>query len=156
MAFLYAFSHDPNPRALGRSEFSELEQQGARVFAERCESCHAARLFSDDAGSHAPFAAWPELVLRRNAPLVWASSAYAKTGILPYVHERGTRITSLRRLALKPRYFTNGSAPTLRDLLSRFRFGGASALHEAPTTAEGLTPLDEPQRRALLAFLRLL
>jgi cytochrome c peroxidase len=156
IAFLYAFSHEPNARALGRRSFSKLEQQGARVFAERCESCHAARLFSDDAGSQAPFAEWETLVLRRNAPLVWASSAYAKTGILPYVHERGTRITSLRRVALKPRYFTNGSAPTLRALLSRFRFDSAGALHEPPLTAAGLTALDEPSQRALLAFLSLL
>ena len=156
IAFLYAFSHDPNPRVLARTAFSELEQQGARLFAERCESCHTARLFSDDASSHAPFAEWQELVLRRNAPLVWARSDYEKTGILPYVHERGTRITSLRRLALKPRYFTNGSAATLGDVLTRFRFGNAGALHESPTAAAGLSALDEPAQRALLAFLRLL
>jgi hypothetical protein len=156
IAFLYAFSHDPNPRALARTAFSELEQQGARVFAERCESCHSARFFADDASSQAPFAEWQELVLSRNAPLVWASSAYAKTGIVPYVHERGTRVTSLRRLALKPRYFTNGAAPTLRDVVSRFRFGSDRALHEAPPAAMGLAALDEPAQDALLAFLRLL
>jgi cytochrome c peroxidase len=156
IAFLYAFSHDPNPRALIHTAFTELEREGARVFAQRCESCHAARIFSDDASSHAPFAEWQELVLRRNAPLVWASSAYAKTGIEPYVHERGTRVTSLRRLGLKPRYFTNGSAPTLSDVVSRFRFGPGRALHEAPAGVTELAALDEPAQRALLAFLRLL
>jgi hypothetical protein len=155
IAFLYAFSHDPNPHARSRTTFSELEQRGARVFAERCEGCHSARLFSDDASSRVGMAEWQGLVLRRNAPLVWARSDYEKTGILPYVHERGTRITSLRRLALKPRYFTNGSATTLRDVLTRFRFGRAGALHESPAAAE-LSALDEPAQQALLAFLRLL
>lgn len=155
LAFLYAFSHDPNPRAIPRSSFSVLEAQGARVFVERCESCHAARLLSDDASSQVAYADWQSLILQRNAPVVWARGDYEKTGILPYVHERGTRITSLRRLALKPRYFTNGSAASLPDVLERFRFGASGALHEAPPAA-GLTALDEPARRALLAFLRLL
>jgi hypothetical protein len=78
IAFLYAFSHDPNPRALARSAFSELEQRGAHVFAERCERCHAARFFSDDASSQAPFAEWQELVLSRNAPLVCARARHAR------------------------------------------------------------------------------
>lgn len=156
LAFLYAFSHDPNPKAISQRTFSELEAQGARVFLERCESCHAARLLSDDASSHVAYAEWQSLILQRDAPLVWARGDYEKTGILPYVHERGTRITSLRRLALKPRYFTSGSAATLRDVLGRFRFGASGALHEAAPAALGFTALDEPDQRALLAFLQLL
>jgi cytochrome c peroxidase len=157
LAFLYAFSHDPNPRAIERSSFSELEARGARVFSERCESCHSARLLSDDASSHVPLEQWQRLILQRNAPLVWARGDYEKAGILPYVHERGTRITSLRRLSLKPRYFTNGSAASLDDVLERFRFDAARSVHEAsPDAAPGLTRLDEPARGALLSFLRLL
>jgi mono/diheme cytochrome c family protein len=153
--FLYAFSHEPNPRALGRTSFSELEARGARVFAERCEGCHAARLFSDDPSSRLDFDAWEAAIFRRNAALVWARAEYEKTGIVPYVHERGTRITSLRRLSLKPRYFSNGSAATLDDVLDRFRFG-SSSLHEAAGAAGGLAALDADERRALLDFLKLL
>jgi hypothetical protein len=152
LQFLYAFSHEPNPRVLGRAHFSELEAQGARLFEARCESCHAARLFSDDASSRIDFAGWEAAIFRRNAPLVWARAEYEKSGVLPYVHERGTRITSLRRLALKPRYFTNGSAPDLEDVLERFRFG-AAPLHVSSSDEPGL---DEASRRALLAFLKLL
>jgi cytochrome c peroxidase len=64
------------------------------------------------------------------------------------VHEEGTRITSLRRLALKPRYFTNGSAATLEDVLARFAEGEHDGARRASLSAE--------TRRALLAFLRLL
>lgn len=149
--FLYAFSHEPNPRAQQRSHFNELEARGARVFEARCEGCHSARLFSDDAATRFDFTSWEAAILRRNAPLVWARAGYEKTGVQPYVHEQGTRITSLRRLALKPRYFTSGSAATLDDVLQRFR----GALHEAPEADAGAA-LDAGERRALLSFLQLL
>jgi len=80
---------------------------------------------------------------------------YEKTGILPYVHTQGTRITSLRRLALKPRYFTNGSSPDLVSVLARFREAPEGALHAAPSDAQ-LVPLTKETRDALLAFLQLL
>lgn len=155
LAFLYTFSHEPNPHALSHDRFSPLEARGARAFAARCEGCHAARLLSDDPGSRVEVAEWESLILRRSAALVWARGDYEQTGILPYVHERGTRISSLRRLALKPRYFTNGSAATLSDVLARFRYDDAQELHEAPPDTS-LSALDEPTQRALLAFLRLL
>jgi hypothetical protein len=102
-----------------------------------------------------PFEQWERLVLSRNAPIVWARGDYAKTGIVPYVHERGARITSLRRLLLKPRYFTNGSAADLAQVLARFRAGPAGSAHDAPES-EQLTPLSEPVRHSLQAFLQLL
>jgi len=154
MQFLYAFSHAPNPRSQGRSHFSRLELQGAEAFLEHCQSCHRARLSTDDPQSEAPFAAWESLILSRNAPLVWASPDYARVGVLPYVHERGTRVTSLRRLSLKPRYFTNGSAPDLASVLGSFRETPSGARHEARPT-EG-APLSTDEQRALLAFLQLL
>jgi hypothetical protein len=157
LKFLYAFSHAPNPKSQGRTRFSALEAEGARAFQEHCQSCHSARVLSDDPASEVPFADWQNAIFSRNAPLSWARAEYAKTGILPYVHEHGTRITSLRRLALKPRYFTNGSAPDLANVLERFREGGAGerALHDATSTT-GLADLPRTTRPALLAFLQLL
>jgi cytochrome c peroxidase len=153
--FLYAFSPPPNARSQGREHFSALEADGARAFRDHCQSCHAARLLSDDSASELPFADWERLIFSRNAPLVWARGDYAKTGVLPYVHERGTRIVSLRRLALKPRYFTNGSAPDLANLLERYREAPDGPLHEAAADARSAA-LPAPTRRALAAFLQLL
>jgi cytochrome c peroxidase len=153
LQFLYVFTPAPNANSQGRGHFSLLEAEGAQAFRQHCQSCHAPRLLSDDATSEAPFAAWESLIFTRNAPLVWARAEYAKTGIVPYVHERGTRITSLRRLALKPRYFTNGSAPELEDVLERFSETSTGVLHGAPP---GSPALSAPTRRALVAFLRLL
>jgi hypothetical protein len=155
LRFLYEFSHAPNPQARGRSQFSALELEGAEQFRRHCVDCHAARLISDDASSAVAFEDWQRLVLRRNGPIVWARGDYEKTGILPYVHERGTRITSLRRLLLKPRYFTNGSAADLAQVLARFRIGPVPGLHDAQVAA-GSSPLPEPAQRAILAFLQLL
>ncbi len=154
--FLYAFSHAPNPAVAGRARFSALEQRGAQAFAEHCQGCHAPRLSADEPQSAQPFEAWERLVFRRNAPLVWARGDYEQTGVVPYVHERGTRVTSLRRLALKPRYFTNGAAPTLEAVLDGFRDTRSGALHDAGRENARLPPLSVETRRALLAFLRLL
>jgi hypothetical protein len=150
--FLYAFAPPPNPLTAGRAHFTPVEARGAAAFAERCASCHSPRLVSDDAKSAQPLESWERFVFSPNAPLVWARGDYAKTGVLPYVHDQGTRITSLRRLALKPRYFTNGSAATLSDVLLRFR----EQSHDAGTDSARLPPLSTETRSALLAFLRLL
>jgi hypothetical protein len=152
LRFLYAFSHAPNPRSQGRERFSALEAEGAHAFRDLCQSCHDARLLSDDARSRVAFSDWESQIFSRNAPIVWARGDYEKTGIFPYVHERGTRVTSLRRLSLKPRYFTNGSAPSLGAVLERFRTSGGTPWHDAPSGDE----LAPPTRAALLAFLRLL
>jgi cytochrome c peroxidase len=155
LEFLYAFSHAPNPRSQGRKHFSALEAAGAAAFRDACQGCHEARLASDDPGSAVAFDAWEALIFSRNAPIVWARGDYEKTGILPYVHERGTRVPSLRRLALKPRYFTNGSAPDLQAVLERFRRGPSGFRHDG-AGASGLVGLSPQIRSALLAFLRLL
>jgi hypothetical protein len=157
LAFLYAFSHAPNPRAQGRSRFTPLEAKGAHAFERHCESCHSARLLSDDAASRAQPADWEKLVLSRSGPIVWARGELAKTGVLPYVHERGTRIPSLRRLQLKPRYFTNGSAKDLAAVLAAFRSSPeGAALPGSHASSAPHSGLNEDTRLALAAFLTLL
>ncbi|XYH93437.1 hypothetical protein ACMHYB_37050 [Sorangium sp. So ce1128] len=166
MSFLMAFSHRRNPAVLGRARFTALERDGARVFQERCARCHAPVLRSDDPGSAVPFERWEELVLAPEGPLVWGRAGYEKTGVVPYVHEEGARVPSLRRLYKKRPYFTNGSARTLRDVLERARFaapGGERAaaapgvfFHDGAPAGEGLAALDPGAIEALLAFLDLL
>jgi hypothetical protein len=152
LQFLYAFTPPPNANSQGRGHFSPLESEGAHAFREHCQSCHAPRLLSDDPASEVPFAAWEALIFTRNAPVVWARAEYAKTGVVPYVNDRGARITSLRRLALKPRYFTNGSAHHLEGVLERFCETSVGPRHDA----SGSSALPAATRRALAAFLRLL
>lgn len=159
MAFFVAFEHETSPRAAGRTELSPLETKGAELFATHCESCHQARTVTDDPRTRTDPTKWPALVLSARGPLVWASETRVRTGILPYVHPEGARVTSLRRLWLKRPYFTNGSARTLDDVLSRVRLRPDFA-HHFPDGADGAgeagSGLDAEARRALHAFLSLL
>ncbi len=161
MRFLMAFNHRPNPAVLGRSAFTAGERSGARVFRDRCESCHEARLASDVPGSRVPFENWESLVMTHDGPIVWGKAEYSKSGVEPYVHAEGARIPSLRRLYKKWPYFTNGTAKNLSSVLDRARFGDGAFWHElgkkpdGPTDAE-TTRLDAREKSVLLAFLDLL
>ena len=169
MAFLMDFTHHPSPVAAPRTAWTAIERAGAEVFRDRCESCHAARLSSDDPRSRVPFDAWERLVMAPEGAIVWGSEAYHKTGIVPYVHEKGARVPSLRRLYKKRPYFTDGSARDLTSVLERVRFGdqvfhhGAGDVGGSPaaiTGGEGRgaagSRLDESSRRSLRSFLDLL
>jgi hypothetical protein len=158
MTFLMSFSHRPNPMAYGRAHFSRSERSGAEVFRSRCESCHEARLVSDAPDSRAPFERWEEAVFSRQGPIVWGKAQYEKTGILPYVHELGARVPSLRRLYKKRPYFTNGSAKTVDAVLERACFGSEGFWHDPPKdgAASSCVHLGEQDRKDLLEFLDLL
>jgi hypothetical protein len=155
MAFLMTFNHRPNPMVYGRTGFSPEESAGAEVFRDRCESCHEARLVSDEPGTRVPFGRWEELVMSPSGPIVWGKAEYKKTGVEPYVHDAGARVPSLRRLYKKRPYFTNGTAKSLEEVLARARFSPDGFFHEAPGSVLGDT-LDERARAALLRFLDLL
>jgi hypothetical protein len=152
--FLARFEPEQNPKSRGRSAFSELERAGATSFQSRCASCHAARLASDEPSSELPFAGWERAIFSEAGPLVWARGEYEKTGVEPYVHASGTRIASLRRVARKFPYFTDGSARSLAEVLTQARSRGARFFHaHAPADS---TPLSAEEQRALASFLELL
>ncbi len=155
MRFFIDFRHEPNPNAAGRTRFGALERRGAELFLRHCERCHAARLVTDGAESTVAFAAWEAALFERGAPLVWARDEHAKTGVEPYVHERGARIPSLRRLHLEQPYLTDGSARTLEEVLAAARFDARRFLHRA-APGDALDAFDASSSGALRAFLELL
>lgn len=157
MRFLMSFDHRPNPFAQRTVRFSPAERRGAELFQSLCEGCHQARVVSDDPSSRVAFERWEALTLARGGPIVWGLDAYEKTGIEPYVHRRGARVPSLRRLYEKWPYFTNGSARSLEELLERVRQGGDRFRHTPnPASPSAGRALAADEREALLAFLRLL
>lgn len=156
VSFLTEFTHAPNPMAFGRSSFLTDEARGAELFRERCARCHAPRMAADEPGSEVPFERWEELIFSLNAPLVWARADYEKSGVLPYLHERGTRVPSLRRLYKKWPYFTNGSAKSLNEVLERARWDADRFYHDVAPPEGALRSFSAEERAALLAFLRLL
>ncbi|WP_153818901.1 c-type cytochrome [Polyangium spumosum] len=155
MTFLMGFSHRQNPRTAGRTAFSALEREGAKLFEARCEGCHEARLSANEPGSRVPFERWERLLFTPAGPIVWGTNEYRKTGVVPYVHERGARVPSLRRLAKKRPYLTSGAAKDLPELLARARWtkDGAFFHDGAP---EGAAGLEAQEREALRGFLDLL
>src|SRR6185295_13880689 len=154
--FLLDFTHRENPAALDHPRFTELERAGAQTFRDRCAACHAARLVADDPASVVPFERWESLVLSPSGPIVWSNAAYAKTGVVPYVHDLGARPPTLRRLYKKWPYFTNGSARSLADLLDRFASSPSTTYHDGAPADAALVRLTADEKSALLAFLDLL
>ncbi|KIG18358.1 hypothetical protein DB30_00643 [Enhygromyxa salina] len=165
LRFLIRWSMPSNPATRGRAQFDPLEARGAQLFASTCEGCHQARLVADDPstrvalGPGGDLEPWRRLIFSDNAPLVWASNAYAKTGIVPWVHPEGARVAALRRLYLKWPYFTNGGADSLEAVLEGVRLREdleRSCDHELGPATGDSRGLSDDQRAALLAFLRLL
>jgi cytochrome c peroxidase len=154
MSFLMDLAFEPNQAARGRERFSARERAGAAIFRERCESCHRARLITEDAGSAVPFERWERLVFSPQGPIVWASAEYRKTGVEPYVHPEGARTTSLRRVSLKYPHFTNGGARTLEEVAARAAWAGDRFFHDrSPARA---ARLGAEEQAALVSFLELL
>jgi hypothetical protein len=151
LEFLARFEFPPNPRTRDRSTFTSLEAEGARLFRDHCERCHAARMASDEPSSRVPFDGWERSLFELGGPIVWARGDYEQTLVLPYVNERGTRIASLRRVADKYPYFTNGSALSLDGVVER---SGAPRGYFSHAAAQ--SQFSAPERGALVAFLSLL
>lgn len=151
MTFLMEMEHAPNPAVAGRSSFTAAERRGAVIYRDRCETCHAARLASDEPSTRVPFDGWEENVFTQGT-IVWGRSGYEKTGIKPYVHENGARVPSLRRLHRKRPFFTNGSASDLDAVLASLP-AEAGDPHPGKPPERRLPPAD---RAALRAFLDLL
>lgn len=156
LTFLIDFGHRRNPVRSANPTLTDLEQEGLGVFRDRCSACHQPLTSTRETGQFIPFDDWAERTASPDSDLVWGAPLFFKTGIEPYVAEKGARVPSLRRVSRKQPYFTNGSSPTLDDVLRRFRVTGPSGLH-ASTGGEDETDsrsLSDSEIDALLALLR--
>ncbi len=136
LSFFVEYTHRPNPWRLSSKKLSAKALQGLAVFRDRCEYCHQA-IVSTRQPESIPFSEWGGWLETNGKDLVWGAPFYTKTGIKPYVHRAGARVPSLRRVQQKHPYFTNGSSPTLRHLLTRFRYRDLTAWHHYEETSEG-------------------
>jgi hypothetical protein len=128
LRFLMDFRHQPNPRREA-APMNSIARAGLAVFRDRCAQCHQPRTSTREGAAAVPFHSWQDWLESNDRDLVWGAPFFSKTGIEPYVRPGGARVPSLRRVAEKYPYFTNGSAATLRDVLTRFRYRGVQAWH---------------------------
>ncbi len=149
--FLAAFTPEPNPSIRGMHALDPTRTAGMQLFARHCESCHSARLVSDDPASAVPPERWAEHVLHPSGGIVWGSERRSKTGVEPLVHPSGPRAPSLRRLWVKRPLLTNGNAKSVRDVLDAIRLD----VDEIHGGGEG-TALAPSEHDALMGFLELL
>ena len=161
IGFLAGTPHFPNPQTLSAVGYDPQQRAGARVFRDRCEGCHQARLVADEPGSRVTFDQWERSIFSESDPLVWGTADYQRTGVVPYVHERGARVPSLRRVSAKFPYFTNGTARSLDQVIARARFvtdGGRFSHDQDPANLDqdAGRGLDAAAAAALAAFLQLL
>lgn len=164
MSFLMDFTHLPNPAVTPGARFTPEQRAGAALFRRRCESCHQARLRSDDPASRQPFERWEGLVMSEEGPLTWGMAEYRKTGVEPYVHPEGARVPSLRRLYKKRPYLTNGSGQELLEVIARARWAGDGFHHDRARAAADVAGgdsdagdrLDAAEAGRVRAFLELL
>lgn len=149
LRYLFELPVIANPRR--RVAWTPLEEEGLRVFRDRCAACHLPVRTTRDERSRVPFEDWDEALSDTDTDLIWGAPFLMKTGIAPYVSPAGARVPSLRRLAWKRPYFTNGSARTIEEVLDRFRYQRGTGWHESEELeVESLTP---GEKAALLALL---
>ena len=156
LTFLIDFGHRRNPVRSANPTLTDLEQEGLGVFRDRCSACHQPLTSTRETGQFIPFDDWAEWTASPDSDLVWGAPLFFKTGIEPYVAEKGARAPSLRRVSRKQPYFTNGSSPTLDDVLRRFRVTGPSGLHASTGGEDEMDSrsLSDSEINALLALLR--
>jgi len=156
LEFFTVFGHRPNPWRIRYKTLDARSKKGLGIFRQRCEDCHHA-IKTTRSQSAVSFENWETWLTAENRDLVWGAPFLCKTGIRPYPDSTGTRVPSLRRVWYKYPYFTNGSAKNLRDVLTRFRYRGATAWHQydgAEKDNSGIKVLAPAEIDALEALLR--
>lgn len=156
LEFLEGQQHLPNPWRAQGVRLPPSAVSALSVFRRRCADCHQALTSTREEGRVIPMEEWRAWLETDGKDLVWGAPFLSKTGIEPYVDRAGARVPSLRRIAVKFPYFTNGSSPTLRDVLQRFRFRGATAWHDAAqvTDRQGVEALTEEEIEGLLDLMQ--
>ncbi|MEZ4269636.1 MAG: hypothetical protein R3F39_25025 [Myxococcota bacterium] len=147
MTFLATLPREPGPLRVGAGPDPDLLRRGFALFARDCAACHALapdvrrpeRLAPDDA-----------LTWLATRGLAFSQPGWSRVGITPSFHPQGHRVAPLSDLGRPGPFFSNASAPTLRDAVDRLRPGSAAVHGGQPGTPATLAPAEQ---EALLTFL---
>jgi hypothetical protein len=148
-AYMARIPAEPSPFvAPGTRALDPAARRGLGLFRDGCAGCH--RLVSDAArGNRVPDALLPARLLAGRVALTAPGRYDVGT---PVLGEGGNNPPSLRGVWDAAPYFSDGSAPTLQDVLRRTD-PDAPAVH-APGNATRPPAFSPDEQAALLAFLR--
>ncbi|ACY19132.1 hypothetical protein [Haliangium ochraceum] len=90
--------------------------RGAELVLRDCARCHEP---TPRVGSGQALGAAEALEYLLERPLAWSAPRRERTGAAPYYTEAGNRVSPLTQLGRGGPFFTDGSAPTLVDLIRR-------------------------------------
>ncbi|MDD9941866.1 MAG: hypothetical protein OXU20_12550 [Myxococcales bacterium] len=148
-AFLARVPVPPGPYLRAQApDVRALTLRGASIFLRDCVDCHAVR--GGLPGSSKTHAAGLLQALRER-PLVLGGTGFAHAGAGPSFTEVGNRISPLMGLSRGGPYFAAGSAPSLRDVVTRY-----SRVRPGVHSGAGVRAYDAQQAAALEAFLHAL
>ncbi len=128
--------------------FTPLEQQGYALFEAKCASCHKGTLFTDESFRNIGFPEHPDTVEEAGRGRV--------TGREDDLYR--FRVPSLRSVAYTAPYGSFGQFATLKEVLDYFDRGVRDYPNLDPILKDngGRIPLTEPEKEALIAFMKTL
>lgn len=128
--------------------FTPLEQQGYALFEAKCASCHKGVLFTDESFRNIGFPEHPDTVEEAGRGRVTGS----EDDLYRF------RVPSLRNVAYTAPYGSFGQFATLKEVLDYFDRGVRDYPNLDPILKDngGRIPLTEPEKEALIAFMKTL
>ena len=128
--------------------FTPLEQQGYALFEAKCASCHKGTLFTDESFRNIGFPEHPDTVEEAGRGRVTGS----EDDLYRF------RVPSLRNVAYTAPYGSFGQFATLKEVLDYFDRGVRDYPNLDPILKDngGRIPLTEPEKEALIAFMKTL
>lgn len=127
--------------------FTETEQQGYEVFQQKCASCHATDLFTDQSFRNIGF------------PLNTNTNETGRARVTGNLEDyMSFRVPSLRNIAYTAPYGSFGQFNTLKEVLDYFDEGVLEADNLDPIFKENNNsiPLTEQEKEQLIAFMHTL
>lgn len=132
---------------LGRDQFSPPEQQGYILFQEKCSSCHAGELFTDQS-------------FRNNGIDSDFTKDAGRAIITELEDDRGKfKVPGLRNITLTPPYMHDGRFRTLEDVLDHYRSGVKNSPSlDAALHQEGVLgiKISDAEKEKIITFLKTL
>jgi len=128
--------------------FTPLEQEGYALFEAKCASCHKGTLFTDESFRNIGFPEHPDTVEEAGRGRVTGS----EDDLYRF------RVPSLRNVAYTAPYGSFGQFATLKEVLDYFDRGVRDYPNLDPILKDngGRIPLTEPEKEALIAFMKTL